>query len=520
MVQSRTYFPPHRTQLHPRMHINSLSLQTSNKCNTKCLILLIAFLTIPFLFYLFSTAQKIHHSPKFSHPKSQFFSIVIDSARSASRIRVYQLLSEGLLPFGNGQMPLAVGSFKVRRGLAEDPENAGGLISGLLEFAKGRVPKKEWADSKVQLLASGEEVEKLEMVLESCRGVLRHSGFAFKDDWATIIQDKEKGVYAWVAVNYALGTLGDDPQKTTGIVELGATSLQATFASKRAKRHSLHVIKLAGVTYNLQTQSFPKFSQDAAWDTLNELHNSRQLISLSNNRVVSTSNPCIPKGYEIASSKSEAKLLLSDSAGNFTACRLEVLASLNNQQEKCLRRPCSIVPSFFLELQGNPILQESLFYTSEFFGLVPRSTLFELEAAGKHFCEGDWEELKSQHHGIDDLDLIKYCFSSAYTVALLHDKLGIPMSDNRIGFANHSGSYPVDWTVGAFIVQSMLEPSDMEIEDTEEIVGNELVTYFSLFAFLLIALLAVLFVVQLRKPQLKTIYDLQKGHYIVTRVPR
>lgn len=70
----------------------------------------------------------------------------------------------------------------------------------------------------------------------------------------------------------------------------------------------------------------------------------------------------------------------------------------------------------------------------------------------------------------------------------------------------------------------MLEPLEWELDNNlGQIVGNESVTYFSFFAFLLIAVFAVFFhffVLQSRKPQLKTIYDLEKGRYIVTRVPR
>lgn len=39
----------------------------------------------------------------------------------------------------------------------------------------------------------------------------------------------DEGVYAWVVANYALGSLGGDPLKTTGIIELGGASAQVWF---------------------------------------------------------------------------------------------------------------------------------------------------------------------------------------------------------------------------------------------------------------------------------------------------
>ncbi|KAJ6395510.1 hypothetical protein OIU77_020702 [Salix suchowensis] len=510
-LQSRpsttTYFPLHRTQLHPRMHSFSSPhppQQQSTKSHKthKILALLATLLTIPFLFYLFSTARKIHHSSKFSNPNTRFFSVVIDSGRGGCRVRVYQLLGEGNLGFSNGQLPLVTGSMKARPGLGgfvEDPDNAGGLIEGLVEFAKKRVPRREWGNAGVQLMVSGEEMAGLEgelkeRILEVCRKVLRGSGFVFKDEWAHVIEEEERGVYSWVAVNYVHGTMGSEPHKTTGVVELGRNSLQA--------------------------QSLPNFGQDTVWESLHERHSSRNMGSSLIYRDGFVVNPCIPKGYDMSYNISDQQLVLSHGAGNFAACRLEVLAMLKSRQEKCLRLPCNIVSPFFTELQSQPISQNNLFYASEFFGLVPRVSLLELEAAGKHYCENDWDKLKDQHHSIDDLDLMRYCFSSAYTVALLHNSLGVSMDDKRIGFANNTEGVPFDWTLGALIFQSMLEPLEAEINNLDEIVGNESVTYFSLFAILLIALLASFFVLQLRKPQMKTIYDLEKGRYIVTRVPR
>lgn len=88
---------------------------------------------------------------------------------------------------------------KVRPGLpgfGGDPEAAGASISELIGFAKRRIPRKEWRNTKVQLMADG-ELESLELdvkgkILESCRRVLRSSGFLFKDEWARVIQG---GVY-------------------------------------------------------------------------------------------------------------------------------------------------------------------------------------------------------------------------------------------------------------------------------------------------------------------------------------
>lgn len=41
-------------------------------------------------------------------------------------------------------------------------------------------------------------------------------------------EGSDEGIYAWIAANYALGTLGGDPDKTTGILELGGASVQVS----------------------------------------------------------------------------------------------------------------------------------------------------------------------------------------------------------------------------------------------------------------------------------------------------
>jgi apyrase len=49
----------------------------------------------------------------------------------------------------------------------------------------------------------------------------------------------EEGIHAWVAANYAQGTLGGDSRETTGIIELGGASVQVrgiTFTLNKINR--------------------------------------------------------------------------------------------------------------------------------------------------------------------------------------------------------------------------------------------------------------------------------------------
>lgn len=70
----------------------------------------------------------------------------------------------------------------------------------------------------------------------------------------------------------------------------------------------------------------------------------------------------------------------------------------------------------------------------QFFGLRQRAFLADLLISGEQFCGEEWSKLKRKHQSLDDDDLLRYCFSSAYIVALLHDSLGIALDDERYFF--------------------------------------------------------------------------------------
>ncbi|XP_026661201.2 probable apyrase 6 isoform X3 [Phoenix dactylifera] len=530
---SSSHFPPHRTQLHPRMHYAAppASLRPpSPSRGERCWFLAIGLLTLPFLFYLIAVARRVHTSARFDATRPKCFGLVIDAGAAGSRIHVFEFLNEGRIPFvgvdGKGSV-----SMKVRPGLREfaaEPERAGDSLQEMLEFAKGRIPRAEWKATRIWFIDTGGvgslKLEVSSAIMKSCRRALTASGFMFRDEWASSITGQDKGIYAWVAANYVLGTLGANPQETMGIIQLGGASAQVVvFVPKEPPPMELsRMLKLHGVTYNLYSKSIHHFGQDVAWESLTKLNSSGSSRS-SSDSIEAVMSACIPKGYneilnpKISSDSLEKVIFTVDAAGNFSACRSKASVLLQGQGT-CSHPPCNILPRLLPELQGTPLAIHKFFYISELFGMAPRASLLKVEAAGRHYCEDHWARLKEEHFGVDEMDLLKYCFSSAYIVALLHDGLGIPMDGKRIGFADPTVSSPFDWTLGAFILQTVVEPK-LETEIVTQIVGNDAITYIELFAILFMAILAAFFLSNWRKPRFKTVYDLEKGHYIVTRVP-
>ncbi|RWW69874.1 hypothetical protein BHE74_00022504 [Ensete ventricosum] len=127
-----------------------------------------------------------------SPPPPLRFGIIIDAGSSGTRIHVFGSKGEsGAIP---SLVPGSTAVMRVTPGLSSfsgDPERAGASLEELLEFAKGKVAKDRWRDTEVRLMATAGlrmvDMGSRERILESCRRVLRLSGFRFKNEWATVI---------------------------------------------------------------------------------------------------------------------------------------------------------------------------------------------------------------------------------------------------------------------------------------------------------------------------------------------
>lgn len=460
------------------------------------------------------------------------YGIFIDGGSTGTRIHVLGL-KDGAPYFGK-----ELASMRVNPGLsayAEDPDEAGRSLVDLLEFGMVRVPRDCWEDTEIRLMATAGlrrlELEVQERILESCRKVLRLSGFKFRNDWASVITGSDEGLYAWVIANYALGTLGGDPQQTTGIIELGGASAQVTFVSNEPIPPEFsRTVKFGNFTYHLYSHSMLHFGQNVAFESLREALESKDLSFATGSLQKGISiDPCTPKGFSLdleshtlsPHSLSGKNKYTFHAKGNFSECRSAALRLLHKEKDKCTYPHCHIGSTFIPKLHGKFLATENFFYTAKFFGLGPKRFLADLMMAGEQFCEEDWSRLKRKYNSLDEEDLLRYCFSSAYIVALLHDSIGIALDDERVSFTNHVGGIPLDWALGAFIMHSVAELStDRHHAWIATMVSDDSPTLISLFAICLIVMFTAWSVSKWRKPQLKTIYDLEKGRYIVTRVNR
>ncbi|KAG6495413.1 probable apyrase 6 [Zingiber officinale] len=527
------YIPPHRTQLHPRLYYSAPSSVASRSLplggGGRRWILAAGLLILPFLFYLLAAAGRTHVSAHFDAPRPRGFGLVIGASSAGSRIHVFEFLNEGRISFVGSDGGASV-SLQVRPGLGAfgaAPEDAGGSIVKLLEFAKRRVPRAEWRKTKVMLIENG-GLEKLPLrvrlaIMDSCRRALRSSGFMFVNEWASSITGQDKGIYAWIAANYVLGTLGGNRQETVGIIELGGASTQITFAPEEPPSTEFsRMLKFPGVTYNLYSKSIHQFGQDVAWESLMHLHNYSTTGTASSYIEETIQFSCLPKAYNqsfivMKSSIVSQKNISVEAENRFATCRSKAYMLLQGQGI-CSNSQCEILQRFKTEFKGMLESRQKFYFVSELFGMTPKASLLDVEAAGRHYCEDNWDSLKEAHPSIHEMDLMKYCFSSAFMVSLLHDGLGVPMDEKQIGFADSTGGSPLDWTLGAFVLQTVYQP-ELDPENFPNIAGSDTLTFILLFAIVLLVILSVFYVSNWRKPRSKTIYDLEKGRYIVTHMP-
>ena len=252
--------------------------------------------------------------------------IVFDAGSSSTRVHVFELD----VPKGGNRLPTVRAHHEAPRraspGLAafadtdhdDDDARIEAYLAPLLRFAESVVPRSKRAETSTLLMATAglralprDDAERL---LAKCRSALRRSAFrrTFTDAHVQLISGEDEGLYAWLAANYAAGTLYEPPEKTVGVVELGGASAQVTFRPEKkpplAYRAELVITNRKWAVY---THSALGLGLDAARQTYETgVSRRRQSDEASLNETTTTLvDPCALAGRG------------ATSAGDFAACR-------------------------------------------------------------------------------------------------------------------------------------------------------------------------------------------------------
>ena len=205
--------------------------------------------------------------------------IVFDAGSSGSRIHVYTYKEGGRPP--RTQFDLVKDDLvKISPGLSsfkDDPAAAGASLQPLIDHAKKVVPASRHYRVPVFLMATaglrmvGEKAK--DEILDSVRATLARSGFVFRDEWVTVLDGRDEGIYGWATVNYLKHTLYPKQGEASGVIDLGGGSVQIVFPMKRKRVAPLgyqRQLNYAGREHNLYVKSHLGYGLDAARDTLYE----------------------------------------------------------------------------------------------------------------------------------------------------------------------------------------------------------------------------------------------------------
>lgn len=449
------------------------------------------------------------------------YGVVIDAGSSGSRVYVYEYerasyIKDEADAEALQKLPVVKTKkkwrHKVHTGIStfgEKPERVGeDHLDELIEFAKAKVPKKEWEDTPIFLLATAgmrllPHYQQKEVLDTVCAHFRRTTTFQLPDCDAhvQIIPGETEGLYGWIAANYLLGGF-DEPEKndhgkghhTYGFLDMGGASAQIAFApnATEAQRHAddLKLLRLRkangeSIEFGVFVTTWLGFGANEARkdyvDHLIKAYPGEQEIP----------DPCLPAGLLAKMDGEEIQPGAGGVAayerhllgtGKFEEC-LHSVYPLLGKDKKCNDPPCLLngVHTPAIDFDVNHFVGVSNFWhiTHEVFAMAHEDKAYDFETYQKQvlaFCSRDWKDIVGDAHDqkwgkkVDEKTVEDVCFKASWLINILHDGIGVP----RVGVEHPKGNISdsknkTDALVDSATNRGFLDPFQAvdEIDDTE-----------------------------------------------------
>ncbi|RWR73016.1 putative apyrase 7 [Cinnamomum micranthum f. kanehirae] len=441
--------------------------------------------------------------PDKAHTTSSFFTVVLDSGSTGTRVDVYEWsrnirsihnlpIMLHSLPDNSTRSPLRHDAchyhcMQTEPGLDKFVHNFSGIstaLEPLLQWAELQIPPQRHKETPVFLLATAGlrrlPSEDADWIIENAMDVLRRHQFMYRRSWVRVLSGKEEAYYGWVALNYKLGRLGNSLEvPTLGVLDLGGSSLQVVIETG-GSRDSQHFIqsKIGSAAHQLLAYSLPAFGLNAAFDRSIVMLWKDQLAKDSFNGMVELGHPCLSSGFTqnytcYGCWLNDINLQNVSVEQSKQSLQFYLIGDPDWERCKLLARAATVHPnnSDWLQLSADldcnsqsslPNSTDLLNLTarrpaihfhalSGFFAVYnmlkinPEESTAEFMLRGQQLCSRSWEDIKRNYITRNYME--QSCFRVPYLLSLLQD--GFCLNDSEITF----GPGDISWTLGAALVE-------------------------------------------------------------------
>ena len=418
---------------------------------------------------------------------------MIDAGSTGSRIHVYRFNNCKATPELEHEDFKMTEKRKEGSGLSsygDDPEAAARSLDPLMDLAMSVVPDEYKQCSPVAVKATaglrllGEE--KSERILAAVRKHLDED-FPFpvvsKENHGVAVMDgKDEGVYAWITLNYLLGTIGERAKTPTAAVfDLGGGSTQIvfepTFAAPTQLEEGDHKYKLTfgGRAFELYQHSHLKYGlMQARAQVHAAVASAKKAAHAAHDPAWADrplEHPCVPPNMTsppidvTLDDGAKHRLHMTGSApstapgggGGTTAAQCRALAErILHKDASCTLAPCSFngvhQPSLARTFAREDVYLFSYFYDRlQLLGMPASFSLRELRDVTARVCEGEasWAPFDMVEGAMKELrERTEYCLDLNFIMALLHTGYEMPI-DREVRIAKQMKGNELGWCLGA-----------------------------------------------------------------------
>ncbi|KAJ2776459.1 Guanosine-diphosphatase [Coemansia javaensis] len=395
--------------------------------------------------------------------------LMVDAGSTGSRIHVYKFNYCKAMPELEGEI-----FEQIKPGLSSfegDAQGAARSLDALMDVALRGVPESLRACTPVAVKATAGlrmlGAEKSDRILRAVEQRLRDEyPFQLVSDRPVEIMDgKHEGIYAWITVNYLLGTLGDARHATAATFDLGGGSTQIVFeprASSGTNTTTAAVLAAGDHRYDMQYggQSYALYQHSYLGYGLMEARKSlKKLIAqdLFGSGRFSGEHPCFPPGFreEVAAGDGKTQVTIHGAqkgADPGDACYREA-RRLFNRSAPCAQAPCSFDGVYQPELAStfatNPFYIFSYFYDrTDPLGVRAEFSMADFKALVARVCRHDPALLAGPEQRDEVAAEPHYCLDLSFQYALLIDGVGMP-ANRTVRSTRKIKDAETGWCLGA-----------------------------------------------------------------------